>query len=160
MYTSLLNTPVFQLILVWLSFEWFWLYLGFPIPLITLKVFFGVGQIRIGERKYSQFSSTILSIPADFSNAVIYIISSLLISSSFSLLFLDTLGTIPSVPITTDTPVTSMLHNFFRSCRETSLYFHFLSVKLTNQLEQWNLRSNTVLSFFLSFRSVLLGRIG
>ena len=69
----------------------------------------------LSDSKYSQISWTLLSILADLSNVVVWMVFTRpLISESFSP-FYNPLVTVPNVPITTGLTVTFMFHSFFSS---------------------------------------------
>ena len=89
----------------------------------------------LSDSKFPQVSRTLLSIPADLNNAVVWMVSKCpLVSKSFSS-FTNLLGIVPSAPTTTGITVTFMFHSlFFFSSLTRSRYlplfafFYFLFV--------------------------------
>ena len=90
------------------------------------------------ERKFPQVSRTLLSILADLSNTVVWIVSSCpLIPKSFSS-YINPLVTVSRAPITIGISVTFMFHCFINSLVSPGTYpsFSFRSILLRGQPRQ------------------------
>ena len=78
----------------------------------------------------SQISGTLLSILADLNNAVVWMVSTCLLISNSSNLLTNSLGIVPSAPITIAIIVSFMLYRFFFSSlarsKYLSLFFSFV----------------------------------
>ena len=74
--------------------------------------------------KSPQVSGILLSILADLNNAVVWMVSTSLISK-FSCPFINPLVTVPRGPITIGINVTFMSHNFFNSLEKSREIFFF-----------------------------------
>ena len=85
---------------------------------------------RLSDSKSPQVSSTLLSVLAVFSNAVVWMVSTRPSTSKSSRPFNDPLVTVPKAPITIGIIVTFMFHSFFNSLARSSYYltFQILSV--------------------------------
>ena len=81
----------------------------------------------LSDSKSPQVSRTRLSILAVLSNAVIWIVSTRLLTSKSSRPFNNPLVTVPNAPITIGTIVTFMFHSFFNSLAR-SRYLSFFSL--------------------------------
>ena len=88
--------------------------------------------------KSPHVSRTLLSILADLSNAVVWIVSILPLISKFSSLSTSPLVTVPRAPTTIGITVTFMFHGFsiHKQGPGTYLSFRFLSILLSAQPEQ------------------------
>ena len=87
----------------------------------------------VSKSKSPQVLKTLLTILADLSNAVVWIVSACpLISDSFSFLTM-TLGAVPGIPIIIGITITFMFHSFFSSLaisKNLSLFFSSLILLL------------------------------
>ena len=72
-----------------------------------------VFQWSLSDSKSSQVSKTLLSILADLSNAVVWMVSIRPVISKSSSPFINSLMTVQRVPIIIGIKVTYMLHGFF-----------------------------------------------
>ena len=81
----------------------------------------------MSDNKSSQVSRTLLSILADLSNTVIWIVSTRRLISNSPSAFTNPLVTLPRAPITSGITVTFMFHSFFQfpSYLSFSLSFNF-----------------------------------
>ena len=109
---------------------------------------------RLSDNKSPKVSRTLLSILADLSNALVWIISTRPLISKFSILCTNPLVTVPRAPITFGITVTFMFHNFFSSLARSRYYpsFRFLSTLLCGQPEQQS-------SFFFLLIIIRSGRL-
>ena len=84
----------------------------------------------LSDSKSPQVSCTLLSIMADLSNAVVWVVSSRPFISKFYSFFIKHLITEPRVLITTGVTITLMFHSFFQFLQgrgtDPSLRFHSL----------------------------------
>ena len=102
---------------------------AFFIPVLT------DGLSLNSESKSTQFSRTLLSILADFNNAVVWMVSTRPLISKSSSPFINPLVTVPREPITISINITFMFCSFFK-CLERSKYISFLS--LSFNFTQWS----------------------
>ena len=112
-------------------------------------------------RKSPQVSRILLSILADFNNAVVWTVSTRpLISKSFSPCINPSV-TVPRAPITIGIIVTFMFHSFFNSLAKVEVlillfaFFQFYSVASRNS-KVHNLASSPSFFFFFFFFFLLL----
>ena len=95
----------------------------------------------LSDSRSSQVSRTFLSILADLSNAVVWIVSTRLLISKSSSPFINPSMTLPRTQITVGTTITFMLHSFsvLKQGLDTYLSFRFLSVLPCDQPERHGL---------------------
>ena len=110
----------------------------------------------LSDNKSSQVSRTLLSIFADCSNAVFWMISTRPLISKSSSPFKNPLASVPRAPITIGINVTFMFHSFFNS-QVRSRYLSFLSVLLCGQAGQ---QSPQFCNFSLFFFLLIIIRSG
>ena len=79
----------------------------------------------LSDSKSPQVSRTLLSILADCSNAVFWMVSILLLIPRFSKLFSNLFGTVPSAPTTIGITFTLIFHSFFNSLAMSLSIFSF-----------------------------------
>ena len=105
--------------------------------------------------KCPQISRTLLSILASLNNAVIYMVSTPLISKSFNL-FNNPLMTLQSAPITTDIIVTFMFNSFFSSLARSKYLYFFAFFQFFSETEE----KSTIFLCWLSLGLVAWLRFG
>ena len=105
----------------------------------------------LGDSKSHQVSRTRLRFLAVLSNAVVWIVSTHLLTSKSSRPFNNPLVIVPKAPITSATIVTSMFHSFFNSLARTR-YLSFFSLSFRFIL----LSTGTAKSMILEILFVLL----
>ena len=114
-----------------------------------------VFQWCLSDNKSLQVSRTLLSILADLSNAVVWIVSTHPLISKSSSPFTNPLVTVPRAPVTIGITVTFMFHSFLIPLRVRGTYssFRFLSLVLSGQSGQQSPQFCRYSSFFFLFFS-------
>ena len=110
----------------------------------------------LSDSKSPQASRTFLSILAVLSNAVIWIVSTRLLTSKSSRPFNNPLVIVPKAPITIDIIVTFMFHSFFNSLAR-SRYLSFFSHSFSFILWSAGTAKSTILKdlfFFVDYYKV------
>ena len=113
-----------------------------------------VSHRSLSYRKSSQVLMTLLSILADFNNAVVWMVPTHFFIPKSSSPFINALVTVPSAPITIDITVTFMFHNFFSVLYQglgTYFSFCFLSVLTSGQPERQSPKFRRFSFLFFSF---------
>ena len=112
----------------------------------------------LSDSKSPQVSKTFLSILAVLNSAVVWMVSTRPPTSKSSNSFINPLVTVTKAPITIDTIVTFMFHNFFSSLAR-SRYLSFISRSFSFILWSTGTAKSTILqilSFFLSLLLVIM----
>ena len=106
----------------------------------------------VSNSKSPQVSRTLLSILADLSNAVVWMVSPRLLISKSSSPCINPLLTVPRQPITIGINVTFMFHSFFNSLAR-SRYLSFFSLSFSFTLWSAGTSKSTIFQvpFFLFF---------
>ena len=80
--------------------------------------------LNLNDGKSSQDSRTLLTIPANLCNAVVWMVSARPPISNSSNLFTKSLGTVPSAPITIGITVTIIFHSYFSGLTRSKYLTH------------------------------------
>ena len=111
-------------------------------------------------RKSSQVSRTVLSILANLSNAVVWMVSTLPLISKSSCPFINPSVSVPRAPVIIGINIAFMFHSFFNS-QPRSRYFTFFSLSLNST--PWSAGTQFARSLFccwLSYSLVVWPRLG
>ncbi len=118
---------------------------------------------RLSDSKSSQVSRTLLSIPAVFNNAVVWMVSTRPPTSKSSGPFNNPLVTVPKAPITIGIIVTFIFHSFFQFSSKVEvlislfIFFQFYSVVCRDsKVDNF---ADFLFFFLLIIRSSLLAEI-
>ena len=118
--------------------------------------------MRVSDSKSPHVSRTFLSILADFSNVVVWMVLILSLILNSSSLLSKPLGIIPSAPTIIGITVTLIFHSFFTSLVR-SKYFSVFSISFILTAVVWNVKIyklvNSLFLLLIKNRSILLADI-
>ena len=105
---------------------------------------------NLSDSKSTQISWTFLSILADLTDAVVWMISTRSFISKFSSPFINPLVTVPRGPIIIGINVTFMFHSFFNSLAMSG-YLSFFSLSFSFTLWPADIAKHTILQILFFF---------
>ena len=109
----------------------------------------------LSESKSPRISSTLLSIPAVFNNAVVRMISTRPLTSKSSRPFNNPFVTVPKVPIIISIIVTFMFHSFFQFPRKVEVLITLFTIiqfySVVNRVSKVDNLADFLFSFFFFF---------